>query len=56
MYYEEKIIDGVLSWRGSPNEDFKPFTPKQLTEKITALKEELSNLSTAYESVCQGDN
>jgi hypothetical protein len=34
MYYEEKVIDGVLHRRGNPRDDFKPFTAKQLTEML----------------------
>jgi hypothetical protein len=31
MYYEEKVIDGVLYWRGNPDDPFKPFTAGELT-------------------------
>ena len=35
MYYQEKIINGVLCNRFSPNAEFKPFTfLEQLTERI----------------------
>lgn len=34
MYYEEKIIDGVLCWRTSPDREFTPYSPQQLTERI----------------------
>jgi hypothetical protein len=34
MYHEEKVIDGVLCWRGLPNASWTPFTAKELTEKL----------------------
>ena len=30
MYYEERIINGVLSWRDTPDGQWTPFTAKQL--------------------------
>lgn len=35
MFYEEKIIKGVLCRRYSQSEEFKPFTPEELTQKLT---------------------
>lgn len=49
MYYEEKVIDGILCWRGSPNSAFKQYTTKELTEKLikaTALINKLTNTET----------
>lgn len=37
MYYEEKLIDGVLHWRGTPDGEWQPMSP----EKLTALVQEL---------------
>ncbi len=34
MYYETKIINGVLHWRSMPDGVFKPFTAEQLTAQI----------------------
>lgn len=34
MYYEEKIIDEVLCWRGTPNGVWTQKTAKQLTEML----------------------
>lgn len=31
MFYEERVIDGVLCRRGLPNEPFRAFTAEQLT-------------------------
>jgi hypothetical protein len=43
MYHEEKIINGVLSWRGAPDGEFKPFTAEQLTRRIQQLKTAANN-------------
>ncbi len=34
MFYEEKIIDGVLHWRGIPGGTWKQFTKEELTKRI----------------------
>jgi hypothetical protein len=34
MYYAEKIIDGVLSYRTSPDDEWTPFTANQLTARL----------------------
>lgn len=41
MYHEEKIIDGVLCWRGTPRGEFIQYTAEELTQKIVALREQL---------------
>lgn len=40
MYYSEKVIDGVLCWRGTPNGAWTQFTAKALTERLAALAEQ----------------
>ena len=34
MYYEEKFIDGVLYWRGTPDGEWQQYTAKQLTTAL----------------------
>jgi hypothetical protein len=34
MYYAEKIIDGVLHYRITPDGPWKTYTPEQLTDII----------------------
>lgn len=34
MYYEERIIDGVLCWRGAPDGRWAEKTPAQLTAML----------------------
>lgn len=42
MYYEEKIVDGVLSHRGTPTGKWIPFTPSQLTQMVIALQKHIA--------------
>jgi|LakMenEpi03Aug12_release.lakeMendotaPanAssembly.Ray.scaffolds.fasta_scaffold3464727_1 hypothetical protein len=39
MFREEKIINGILHYRTSPDSDFKPYTLENLTNKVEMLKE-----------------
>jgi hypothetical protein len=34
MYYEEKIIDGVLYWRSTPKGMWTQFSAEELTKKL----------------------
>ena len=38
MYIEEKIINGILHWRGTPTGVFVPYTLEQLTAKYAELR------------------
>ena len=42
MFYEEKMIDGVLHWRGTPTGDWQPVSPRELAEKIDILRTRLA--------------
>ena len=46
MYFEEKIIDGVLCFRTTPKAQFQPYTAEMLTKKIVKLTSELKELYT----------
>jgi hypothetical protein len=46
MFYEEKIIDGVMHWRSDPNDDFKPYTLEELSLQYQAAIRELNRLLT----------
>lgn len=41
MYKEEKIINGILHYRTSPNAEFKPYTLEAFTGIVGMLKEEM---------------
>lgn len=36
MYHEEKVINGVLCWRGTPDGEWQQYTPEALTVALTA--------------------
>lgn len=38
MYYEEKIINGVLCYRNDPNREWTPFTIEALSTALVATK------------------
>jgi hypothetical protein len=44
MYYEEKIIDGVLHYRTLPDADFKSFTLTELTSELKKAQAEIARL------------
>lgn len=34
MYHEERVINGVLCWRGHPDDEFRPYSPEELTRRL----------------------
>lgn len=38
MYHEDRMVDGVLCWRGTPDGEFIPYTVEQLSAKYCELK------------------
>lgn len=44
MYYEEKIINGVLCFRNTPKGEWIKFSDIELTNEILRLKEKLKEL------------
>jgi len=40
MYYEEQVVNGVLSYRIYPDGPFVAHTPEALTKHIVSLKED----------------
>lgn len=45
MYHQEKIIDGVLHRKGTPNSPWKPYTLEQLTNMLE--KERKAHIKTS---------
>jgi ribosomal protein L29 len=41
---KEEIINGVLCCKTTPNSEWRPLTPEQLTNKIVKLQKELAEL------------
>ena len=50
MYYEEKIINGILHWRGNPNDDFKPFTLQELSSRWLEQRNTENHLRAAIKT------
>lgn len=38
MYHEEKIIDGKLHWRSTPDGEWVCYTQEQITHKLMSVK------------------
>ena len=38
MYHEEKIINGVLHWRGAPDGEWVPYTIGELSAMVVNFK------------------
>ena len=49
MYYEEKIIDGALYWRGLPDGRWCPFTREKLFTRFLETKTENERLRAGIE-------
>ena len=47
MFYEEKIINGVLCRRYAPNEPWKPFTLEEMASKYQNQKEDFKDRNKA---------
>ena len=41
MYYKESVINGVLSYKNTPNGEWRPLSPEAMTYMIINLKAEL---------------
>lgn len=39
MYYEEKVVDGVLCWRSKPDGAWTQFTAQELTVQVVQTKQ-----------------
>lgn len=46
MYYVEEIIDGVLCYKLSPEDEWHPVDIKTATKKIIKLQEQVKKLTT----------
>jgi len=38
MYYEEKLIDGILHWRGTPDGEWQIIPAEKLGERVIAAE------------------
>jgi len=44
MYYEERVIDGILQSRGTPDGEFQPVSQRQLTMLLLAARGRVKEL------------
>ena len=49
MYHEEKVINGRLCWRGSPDGDWVEYSYEHLLDKLQKCELSEFNYRTAYE-------
>lgn len=54
MYYEEKIINGVLCWRKNPNDEFTSYSIEELSQRYWQLKESAEEDATYREMAESG--
>lgn len=50
MYYEEKIIDGVLCWRNQPDGEWRAFSATELSGRVRIAEKRYNELIYAVES------
>jgi len=55
MYYEEKVINGILHCRYLPDDEFKPMTPEQITKRFEE-KSRLLEAQVVPTTVAAGEN
>jgi hypothetical protein len=41
MYFEEKVVDGVLHWRNTPDGTWHAYTAMELTGRLAVTVKEL---------------
>ena len=52
MYYEEQVINGILHWRSSPDGEWKPCRPEEITTRLLEAKSK-SDALTAQLETCE---
>ena len=48
MYYEEKVVDGILCYRYDPDDGWTEFSKEVLTTKYIAMTEENKIIKEKY--------
>jgi hypothetical protein len=49
MYYLERVIDGILCYRLTPNGTWHELSNKELTKRLLAAEAKISELTTLME-------
>ncbi len=50
MYHEEKMINGQLHWRSTPNGKWAPYTNNQLSERMLQLASDLKTMTDSRDN------
>lgn len=51
MYYEEKVINGVLCWRGLPTDTWQECSSRELTNRLLRLRKTVETAAEKLEFV-----
>lgn len=51
MFYEEKLIDGILCYRNSPDEEFVAYKLSELSQLYFALQKHCKDLTEKINAV-----
>ena len=51
MYHEEKVINGKLYWRSTPDGAWVEMTQEMLTDKVMTLQKQLNGNIVSLETV-----
>lgn len=52
MYHEEKVIDGVLCWRGTPDGEWTQYTLQALTSALRSERSRSKDLEASALKAC----
>ena len=52
MYYEEKLIDGILHWRGMPDGGWRPIPLEKLGERVVTAEAFRAAVAAALAALC----
>lgn len=52
MYHEEKVINGVLCWRGTPDGEWKQYTAEALTTALVAERSRSKDMEASALKAC----
>jgi hypothetical protein len=50
MYHEEKVINDVLCWRGTPNGEWIKYSDNVLTDRFVELRARLAKAEAVIEA------
>lgn len=56
MYYEEKLINGVLMWRGQPDGDWKQCSIETMGQRLLEQQDMIINLQAALRTCANASN